>query len=248
MINKLKKALKSSNILNSSYIYIYSDFRFFFEKYKNDTKKKILNLLNFLMKNGATCITPSFSYTKFGKFDVKRTKSKVGFLSNFILDNVNFSRSYHPLFSYIAIGKNKKLVQNIGKSAFGKYSLHEILKNKECYFLHLNRPLKKGNTLMHHLEQKNKVKYRFEKRFFTKVYEKKLYLGNNFKAFVRKDLNNKDSNGTFLKAFKKIKKKKYFLRKKVGKIELLIYPYDNFYKDLDKLIKKDPNIFINGNF
>ena len=101
---------------------------------------------------------------------------------------------------------------------------------------------------MHHLEQKNKVKYRFEKRFFTKVYEKKLYLGNNFKAFVRKDLNNKDSNGTFLKAFKKIKKKKYFLRKKVGKIELLIYPYDNFYKDLDKLIKKDPNIFINGNF
>ena len=35
------------------------------------------------------------------------------------MKNFSFDRSEHPLFSFVSIGKNKKIVKNIGKSAFG---------------------------------------------------------------------------------------------------------------------------------
>ena len=110
-----------------------------------------------------------------GKFDVNITKSKVGFLSNFIIKNEKFERSFHPMFSFVAIGRNRKLLKKLGKSAFGKNSLHSTLLNKNCCFLNFNRTLIKGNTLMHHIEQKNKAKYRFEKVFKTKVYKNKIF-------------------------------------------------------------------------
>ena len=45
------------------------------------------------------------------------------------------------------------------------------------FFLNFNRPLKEGNTLMHHIEQKNRVNYRYEKTFTTKVFENNRYVG-----------------------------------------------------------------------
>ena len=38
--------------------------------------------------------------------------------------------------------------------------------------------------------------------------------------------------------------KKYFFRKRIENLELQIYPYDKFYEDLDRLLKKDNKIFI----
>lgn len=245
MIKKIDLIFSKSEIYNSKFVYIYSDFRFFFEKEKF-SEKKIKRFLNLFLKKGITCIIPAFSYTTKGFFDVKKTKSKVGFLSNYILDNENFTRSHHPIFSYIAIGKNKNLLKKLSKSAFGEKSLHETLLNKKCYFLNFNRPLKNGNTLMHHIEQKNKVKYRYEKTFQTNVYENNSFIGKNFKAFVRKNMKNKFSLGTFNKVFKKIKNKKYFFSRNIGKMEILIYSYDTFYKDLDNLQKNNPKIFIKG--
>lgn len=97
---------------------------------------------------------------------------------------------------------------------------------------------------MHHIEQKNKAKYRFEKVFKTKVYKNKIFMGGNYKAFVRKNMNLNYSLGTFDKAYKKLKNKKYFFKKKIKNLEILTYPYDDFYYDLDNLFKKNSNIFI----
>ena len=62
---------------------------------------------------------------------------------------------------------------------------------KNCYFLNFFRPLKQGNTLVHHIEQNNKAKYRFDKKFETKVFFHDNYVGKNYSAFVRKNLKNK---------------------------------------------------------
>ena len=43
---------------------------------------------------------------------------------------------------------------------------------------------------MHHIEQKNRVNYRYEKTFTTKVFENNRYVGKNFKAFVRRNMKN----------------------------------------------------------
>ncbi len=246
IIDKLNSALNKTDIIFSKYVYIYSDFRAFLNQAGRNPEKKVLKFLNFFTDKGITCITPAFSYTTTGSFNLRKTSSRVGFLSNFILKNCKHERSNHPIFSYIALGKNKKILKNLGKSAFGKKSLHETLINKNCFFLHLNRPLIKGNTMMHHIEQKNQIKYRFEKTFRTKVFDRNNYMGTNFKAFVRKDMINKYSLGTFKKAYKKLKNSKYINKKRIKDLDITIYPYDIFYKDMDNLLKKNKKIFILG--
>ena len=129
------------------------------------------------------------------------------------MKNFSFDRSEHPLFSFVSIGKNKKIVKNIGKSAFGNDCIHSRLHEQKTVFLNLFRPLKDGNTLVHHIEQKNKAKYRFDKNFVTKVIKNKKFFGTNFKAYVRKYINKKEDIFTFKKIYKDLIKKILFFKK-----------------------------------
>ncbi len=244
MIEKLDYFFKKKNLYNATYIYIYSDFRIFFENYKDEPVKSVEKFLKLFTNKGITCVVPSFSYTTSGIFDLKKTKSKVGFLSNYIIKNLKHERSEHPLFSFVAIGKNKKIVKNIGKSAFGKKSVHHKLYKKNTYFLNLFRPLKEGNTLVHHIEQMNKVKYRYDKSFKTKVLIGKNKVLSNYKAFLRKSVGDKNYSFTFRKINKYLIKKKFMNHIVYKKSNINIYSYDNFYEYLNFLIKKDRYIFV----
>lgn len=113
MLNALKKNFSRDQLKKIKYIYIYSDFRLFFEQNKKNPEKSVKLILDFFIKKGITCIVPSFTYTTSGKFFVDKTKSKVGFLSNFIMKKFRFARSEHPIFSFVAIGKNKKLLKKL---------------------------------------------------------------------------------------------------------------------------------------
>ena len=52
---------------------------------------------------------------------------------------------------------------------------------------------------------------------------------------------------TFKDAYNKIKKRKYFIKKKIADLEILIYPYKRFYLDINKLYNQYPQIFITKN-
>ena len=190
-----------------------------------------------------TIIVPTFSYTTRGIFDVSKTETNLGFLNKYILKNRKSFRSEHPLFSFAAIGKNKNIVLNVPKNAFGQNSVHDrLFKNNAC-FLNIGRSLNEGNTLIHHVEKLNNCYYRFEKKFKTKVFKNKRYVGTNYSAFLRKNLHKKMS---FEKLYKKIKKEKFFLcygnDKKFNNINL--YSYDSFYYWIDKNLKKDKKFFL----
>lgn len=244
MIEKIDKIFKKNKLYNYKYIYIYSDLTLLLKLTTQNPSKTIIQFLNLFIKKGITCIIPSFSYTTKNKFIIQETKSKVGFLGNFVLKNLTHSRSEHPLFSYIAIGKNKKIVKKIGKSAFGKDSLHERLFQNNSCFLNFCKPLYTGNTLVHHIEQNNEISYRFEKRFSTKIYNKDKYLGTNYSAYLRKNVKNVKTSFTFKKTMKHLKNKKYIKISEFENLKIEIYDYDLFYKDLTNLIKKNKKIFI----
>ena len=248
-INEIEKILIKSKVFNYKYVYIYSDLRFFLLFHNKNPLIFINKFLNLFLKKKITLIIPTFSYTTKGKFDVRKTPSKLGFLSNYILNKKNSLRSSHPLFSFAALGKNKKILQNIGKSAFGKDSAHvRLYKNNSCY-LYFGRPMILGNTLVHHVEQKFKVKYRYEKKFSTNVYSGNQYISKNYTAFVRKNMKNHKYIFNFKKVYKKIKNDPYLFNygdpKKFKNIT--VHPYDNFYERIEQLIKEDKNIFINKN-
>lgn len=242
-INYFKKIFSKSNIHSFDFVYIYSDFRFFLSQNLNN-QKFIQQFIKIFLKNNQTIIVPSFSYSK-KIFDVKKTKSEVGFLSNFLLKDKLSLRSNHPIFSYLAIGPKKNIVNSVGKSAFGIGCLHSKLLFNNCAFLHIGRKLIYGNTLIHHVEQNLNAKYRFEKKFKTKVYHGKKFIGSNFKAFVRKN-NNKLSSFTFEKIIKnkKIRKLIVKLNNEKDLKSIFCYSFDDFYLLLHELYLKDNNIFI----
>tara|TARA_B100001063_G_C16777104_1_gene566472 strand:- start:7687 stop:8427 length:741 start_codon:yes stop_codon:yes gene_type:complete len=244
MIKQLDIIFKKNGLYNSKYIYIYSDFIKFFEINKKNPKKAVISFLELFTKKGITCIIPAFSYTISGNFSLEKTRSKVGFLANFIMNNLKHERSEHPLFSYVSIGKNKKIVCNIGKAAFGKNSVHERLFKKGAFFLNFCRPLEKGNTLVHHIEQINNSNYRFDKKFYTKVFKNKKYVGSSYSAYLRKNVTNSKTAFTFRKALKYLNKSDYLKTAHIKKLEVNIYNYDLFYRDLVDLINQDPKIFI----
>ena len=243
-LNNLKKLFNSCEFKNYKFIYIYSDFRFFLSENKSNIETFMTQFLNTFLKNNQTIIVPTFSYSK-KKFDVKTEKSSLGFFSNYLLKLKGVQRSEHPIFSYAAYGQDKKIVKKIGKSAFGKDSIHERLLFKNCCFLHIGRDLIEGNTMVHHVEQNLAAKYRFEKTFKTKVYNNKKYIGTNYSAYVRKK-NNKGSEFTFIKAVKKIKEKKiiFKLNNQKNLKSIFYYSYDEMYFFLHELFISNNKIFL----
>ena len=246
MIKKLDKFFFKAKLYESKYVYIYSDFRNFFNFYNLKSDYYVKKFLDLFTKKGITCVVPSFSYTKKGKFVVEKTKSGVGFLGNFILNNVNHERSEHPMFSFIAVEKNRKIVKNIGLSAFGKDSVHHRLYKKNTFFLNFFRPLAQGNTLVHHIEQINKANYRFDKKFNTRVYKNNKFLKTGYRAYLRKFINKKEHLFIFSKALKKIKKEDFFYNIKLNNSQVSVYDYDKFYDELNRMYSKNNKIFIKG--
>ena len=242
-LNTIKKILNNFKIQNYQYIYIYSDFRYFFTVFKKNPIEFVESLLDYFLDLDLTIIIPTFSYTTKGVFNVSHTKTKLGFLNKYILKNKQSYRSEHPIFSFSAIGSNKNIVLNVPKEAFGPNSIHDRLLNKNACFLNLGRSLSEGNTLIHQIEKINKCDYRYEKIFKTKVYKKEKYIGNNYSAFLRKSSSTKMN---FNKIYKRIKKEKFFYTygddKQFNNINL--YSYDDFYHYLDKNFKKDKKIFL----
>jgi aminoglycoside N3'-acetyltransferase len=241
--NTIKNTLNNFKVQNYKFIYIYSDFRYFFTIFKKDPIKFIDNFINYLLDLNLTIVVPTFSYTTKGIFDVSKTKTNLGFFNKYILKNRKSFRSEHPIFSFAAIGKNKNIVLNVPKNAFGPNSVHDrLFKNNAC-FLNIGRSLTEGNTLIHQIEKINNCSYRFEKEFKTKVYKKEKYIGTNYSAFLRKNIHTKMS---FDKIYKIVKKKKFFLHcgndREFSNINL--YSYDSFYYCLDINFKKNKKIFL----
>jgi len=243
-INNIKKLLNSDEFKKYKFVYIYSDFRFFLSENKKNTEKFMKSFVEFFLKNNQTIIVPTFSYSK-KRFDTKTTRSSVGFFSNYILKLKGTLRSEHPMFSYAAYGPSKKIVNKIGKSAFGKDSVHERLLFNSCGYLHFGRKLIDGNTIAHHVEQNLAANYRFEKVFQTKVYKNKKYIGTNYSAYVKKNFN-KSSLFSFKKVARKMEKGGFISKMNNEKNlkSIFYYSYDEIYFFLHKLYLLDNKIFL----
>lgn len=240
-----------SSLLNNrfSVLYVYSDLRYF-GKFRDVKKKKDEFLSNFLTSLLEFCDTicmPTFSYTDFGTFNCRDTESKLGALNRAILKNPDNLRSDHPIFSFAALGKDKQIVENIGLSAFGKDSIHDRLLGKNAAFLYIGRPTVAGNTLIHYVEQRKQVNYRFEKTFSTNVFCGQKFIGSNFSAYVRKKDN---PDNAYYFNFRKANE--YLLKKKlINEIastekfsNISIIPYDSCFENLTILLNQDSKAFI----
>ena len=245
----LDSKLANFNVSRYDILYIYSDLREL-GKYKpaSESKQEFLQqIIKVLLKNVSTVITPTFTYTTSGIFEVQRTPTRLGALNAQFLQDSSVERSEHPIFSYASIGVHSNLIKNIGKSAFGIDSIYERLLSKKVAFLYIGRPVRLGNTMIHFVEQLNNAEYRFEKIFETKVYDDGKFIGDDYCAFVRKRDNLENAyEFSFEKATEVLIQKKLirqiWIANEFSNLSLL--PYSEVFEELNSLIKKDISIFL----
>ncbi len=233
------------NLKKYEVIYITSDLRgLLFNQIFNDANRLCIFFLEYFLKRKKTIIVPTYSFTNKGKFFIEKTPTNLSFFSKWILKQKKVMRSSHPIFSTSALGPKKKIVENIGKSAFGKKSIYQKMLSEKTCLLHIGRPFELGNTSIHYVEELVGVKYRFLKKFKTKVYKKGKFLSTDYTAFVRK---RKTKPTNTLKIAKIFRKKK--LIKEIGDKNILtnisIIDYKKCIKTMIDSIQKDKQVFLN---
>ena len=249
----LVHSYQSVGAFDADILYIYSDFRHFGVSaagYKNRNEFCSAIVSPFL-NCGKTIVLATFTYTAEGRFDVLGTRTKLGAMNKWILEQPGFRRSEHPLFSYAALGPAAGLVEGIGKAAFGYDCIFERLKGKRAAFLHIGRPVSLGNTVLHYIEHMCGATYRTHKAFRTEVFRGRQYVGTDYSAFLRRrDVPGEVFEFDFSEATAKLSCKNII--NQVGSdrdlSNISFYWYDQTIDCLMGEFYEDPRIFIKTRF
>lgn len=249
----LGQSYQSVGAFDADILYIYTDFRHFGTsaagyKDRNEFCKAIVAPL---LDCGKTIVLATFTYTTEGRFDVLSSRTKLGAMNKWILEQPGFRRSEHPLFSYAALGPEAGLVEGVGKAAFGYNSIFERLRGKRVAFLHIGRPVSLGNTALHYVEHMSGATYRTHKAFRTEVFRGDEYIGSDYSAFLRRrDVPGESFEFDFSKAAAKLCNKN--LINQVGSDQELsnisFYWFDQAIDCLLDMFYEDQRIFIKSNF
>lgn len=249
----LRQAYQSVGAFDADILYIYTDFRYFGASaagYKN--RNEFCNaIVAPLLECGKTIVLTTFTYTAEGRFDVLGSRTKLGAMNKWILEQTGFRRSEHPIFSYAALGPEAGLVEDIGKSAFGYDSVFERLQGRRAAFLHIGRPVSLGNTALHYVEHMCGATYRTHKAFRTEVFRGEEYVGTDYSAFLRRrDVPGESFEFDFSKSATELYNKKMI--NQVGYDQELsnisFYWYDQTIDCLLDMFYKNPRIFIKTNY
>lgn len=125
----------------------------------------ILNVLKEAVGEDGTLIMPAFSYSFCEKqvFDVQKSKSTVGVLTEFFRNSEGVSRTVHPIFSFSVWGRRREEFMDIGKDAFSMESVYgKMIQNNDKIVL---LGADKGYTIYYLAEESIGVSHRFFKDF-----------------------------------------------------------------------------------
>jgi aminoglycoside 3-N-acetyltransferase len=174
----LKKNLIKIGIKKNDNIYLGINLGQSFKFYKNEIFQN--NSLNEIRENCAKlifqtitdylgsdgtiiCPTFSFHFIKTKIFNVKKSKSDLGYFENFFLNQKKIVRSHHPIYSIAIWGKNKEIINPCGKFSFGTNSPFSNFIKYNVKFLNIGIKWIDTCTYLHHLEHLNGINHRFYK-------------------------------------------------------------------------------------
>lgn len=162
-------ALRALGISRGDTLFVHSDMMVFgrlVPENKNLLLPAFVNVLKEAVGAEGTIVMPTFSYSYCKKkpFDVLRTPSTVGALTNFFRQMPEVVRSTHPLFSVAAWGRHKERMLCAGKDSFGQESSFAALRELSAKIVLLGVSFE-ACTFLHYIEQEHQVPYRFTKTF-----------------------------------------------------------------------------------
>lgn len=250
-ILELEKKLKVLGIKKGDIVYCHNNVSLFGIPKENLNKKEILKkFLDILIRSvgsGGLLIFPTYTYSfsnfrngiKFKRNEVfsKKTPTKIGVLSNFSIYHKDGLRTQDPFFSCVIFGKkNKDFIKNISNNSFDENSIFKKLLDNNAKLLNLNF---KGYTIIHYIERKLKVKYRFDKIFNGYIRDRNKLKKKSWTIFVtRKNSKYKDDHMPLINY---LEKKKIIKKTNLGRGELSVVSSKRLFDEIKKKIKYKPN-------
>jgi aminoglycoside 3-N-acetyltransferase len=128
-------------------------------------------LLDVLGPDG-TLIMPTFNFdfTKGVPWDVRKTPSKMGILTEIVRTNPRSKRVFHPFYSFAILGKHAEMLGNLRyKSSYERNSVFGKLRDLDGKIMIIGLSYNNSMTFFHHIEQMEGVNYRFLKQFTGEV-------------------------------------------------------------------------------
>jgi aminoglycoside 3-N-acetyltransferase len=214
---------------------------------KEECSKMILDTIIECVGNQGTIICPTFTF-EFPKtkiFNIKKSKSDLGYFENFFLRQNNIVRSAHPVFSIAVLGNKKEIIKPCGSFSFGMNSPFGNFMKYNVKFLNIGIKWIDTCTYLHHVEHLNGINHRFYKPIKGKI------IFNNKKS--KTDIFYNPVRFMRLKSKKaeyKIEKylKKNFIIKDINdKIYCSCIKTKNIHDLVLKILQKKPSYFMSKN-
>ena len=138
--------------------------------------------------NVKTILFPTFTFSfPNGKdYDVKKSKSKMGALNEYVRRQPEALRSLDPLMSVALVGDKKYLATGIGRESVGRDCTFDMLhREKGVKFLFLGTRPQDCFTYTHYIEWAVRVPYRYDREFTGTIHADGGSYTATYKLFVR---------------------------------------------------------------
>lgn len=244
--------LRAAGVRPGDTIFVHSAILAFGKPVTDDDEALLATLSNTLKKavgKNGTVIMPTFTYsfTKKEPFDVRRTPSTVGSLTEHFRKERGVTRSRHPLFSVAIWGKKAAAFSKaLSEDSFGKGTVFDLLYKENAKIVFLGASIQ-SMTFLHYVEQMHGVPYRYMKSFAGTIIDGKKRYPAECSFYVRDLSKQVDTDTT---KFENMLRDKRLLREACvgGGAVLVVGARDSFKEgvrmldnDVYSLLKKKPS-------
>jgi aminoglycoside N3'-acetyltransferase len=227
-LDDLKQSLRILKIGRGSKLFVHSNLAFLGRQIgqEDNPASVILEFLESLVTSSGAIYVPAFTYTH-GDSEVFEPYRAVGLESMGALSVAAFKRGYmrsiDPMFSMLGFGAlTKNFVRPLRNCSFGDGSLFGQLVNENITLLLIGTG--GGTTLLHEIERRKHVYYRFDKTFLCKVrtteQDDVRYIA--WESYVR-DLSSRQTTADFRLLTKDLVQRGIASISRLGKASLLSY-------------------------
>ncbi len=128
----------------------------------------VIDAISSILTDDGTLIVPTFNYDFCdGKpFDIKKTPSKMGIISELVRTDSNSKRTLDPVFSFAILGKHRDYLANLrSEHSFGPNSIFAKLRELDAKIMIIGLAYNESMTFFHHIEETQGCDYRYFKEF-----------------------------------------------------------------------------------
>ena len=245
--NDIKEAFKRLGVEKKRVVSIKTDLKYL-GRYENNNKNEILKvyfdvLADLVDLSEGTIVVPTSSPMLCNTdipFDLEKTPSEYGVLTEYIRKRKEAVRSFHPFDSYTAIGKDSKhICHDVTRHAFGPETPKARMLERDALCVSIGIHPHLTCATIHHIEMIMGVPYRYTKEYFHPVVRNGETSHENFYLYVwYKECNLKRNRcvnifNHFCQPGNKVKVAK------LGRGNVYSYSMIDFYRSTTKLLSKN---------